>query len=527
MTVNVTGDTTIEPHETFVVNLSGAVGATIADGQGVGTITNDDSPALRINNVSKVEGNSGSSALTFTVNLTPASAGTVTVNYATANGSATAGSDYTATSGALTFSPGQTSKTISVLVRGDTSIEPNEGFVVNLSSASGATIADGQGVGTITNDDVLALRINDVKRGEGNSGSSTFVFTVFLPLASANPVTVNYATANGSATAGSDYIATSGALTFSPGQTSKTVSVTVPGDTTLEPNETFIVNLSGAVGATIVDGQGIGTILNDEGLLLRVTDASLAEGNSGTKAFIFTVTLTQAAKTTVTVDYATANGTATAGSDYAARSGTLTFGPGQASQTVVVNGFGDTVLEPNETFLLNLSNASEATIFDDQGIGTIFNDEGSVLRINDVSKAEGNSGTNTFIFTVTLSPASAGAVTVNYATANGSALAGSDYTAVPLMPLTFSAGQTSKTVVVNVTGDITSELNETFGVNLSGAVGATIFDGQGLGTILNDDAPSRLTTTLLPDEGPVITWPEWAYAHSGGLTGKSQKGCLW
>ena len=92
---------------------------------------------------------------------------------------------------------------------------------------------------------------------------------------------------------------------------------------------------------------------------------------------------------------------------------------------------------------------------------------------------------------MTLSPASAGAVTVNYATANGSALAGSDYTAVPLMPLTFSAGQTSKTVVVNVTGDITSELNETFVVNLSGAVGATIFDGQGLGTILNDDAPSR------------------------------------
>jgi subtilisin-like proprotein convertase family protein len=491
VTVNVTGDTTIEPHETFVVNLSGAVGATIADGQGVGTITNDDSPALRINNVSKVEGNSGSSALTFTVSLTPTSTGTVTVNYATANGSATAGSDYIATSGAMTFSPGQTSNTVTVEVVGDTAIEPTEAFLVNLSSASGATIADGQGVGTVTNDDIRTLRINDVKRGEGNSGSSTFVFTVSLTQAGAGTVTVNYATANGNATAGSDYTATSGALTFSPGQMSKTVTVNVTGDTVLEPNETFVMNLSGAVGATISDGQGIGTILNDEGLVLRVSDVSLGEGNSGTTAFIFTVSLTEAAKTTVTVDYATANGTATAGSDYAAKSGTLTFGPGQASQTVVVSGFGDRLLEPNETFTVNLSNASGATIFDDQGVGMILNDEGSVLRINDVSKAEGNSGTSTFIFTVTLSSASASPVTVNYATANGSALAGSDYMAVPLMPLTFSAGQTSKTVVVNVTGDTTSEPNETFVVNLSTATGATIFDGQGLGTILTDDTPSR------------------------------------
>jgi subtilisin-like proprotein convertase family protein len=195
-----------------------------------------------------------------------------------------------------------------------------------------------------------ALRINNVSKAEGNSGSSALTFTVSLVPTSASTVTVNYATANGSATAGSDYTGTSGALTFSPGQTSKTVSVPVLGDTNLEPNETFVMNLSGAVGATISDGQGIGTILNDEGLLLRVTDVGLAEGNSGAKAFIFTVNLTQGVKGTVTVDYATANGNATAGSDYTGTSGTLTFAPGQASQTVVVNVAGDTLLEPNEAF---------------------------------------------------------------------------------------------------------------------------------------------------------------------------------
>ncbi|NOT53587.1 MAG: hypothetical protein HOP18_03185, partial [Deltaproteobacteria bacterium] len=470
-------------------------GATIADAQGTGTITNDDVPvvlsALRINDASKVEGNSGSSALTFTVSLSPASVGTVTVNYATANGSATAGSDYTATSGALTFTAGQTSKTVTVNILGDTTIELNEGFLVNLSGASGATIADGQGVGTITNDDVRTLRINDVKRGEGNSGTSAFVFTASLSQASTALVTVNYATTNGSATAGGDYTATSGALTFNPGETIKTISVPVSGDTGIEQNETFLVNLSAPSGATLTDGQGVGTILNDDGFILRVTDVILAEGNSGAKAFIFTVSLTQGAKVFVTVDYATANGTATAGSDYAAKNGTLTFNPGQASQTVVVNVAGDTLLEPNEVFALNLSNASGATIFDDQAIGVILNDEGSVLSINDASQVEGNSGTSTVMFTVTLSPASALPVTVNYATANGSALAGSDYTAVPVMPLTFSAGQTSKTVVVNITGDTVIEPNETFTVNLSGATGVTVFDSQGIGTITNDDNNTR------------------------------------
>jgi hypothetical protein len=443
---------------------------------------------LRINDVSKAEGNAGTTAFTFTVTLSPASTGPVTVNYATANGTALAGSDYTAANGTLTFAPGQTSQTVTVNVTGNTTVEPNETFVVNLSGASGATIADGQGVGTILNDDGPVLRVNNVSKAEGNAGTTGFTFTVTLSPASASTVTVKYATANSSALAGSDYTATSGTLTFAPGQTSKIVTVNVLVNTTVEPNEAFAVNLSGASGATIADGQGVGTILNDDGPLLRISDVSKAEGHAGMTAFTFTVTLLPASTGPVTVKYATANGSALAGSDYAAVPATLlTFAPGQTSQTVTVSVFGGTTVESNETFVVNLSAASGATIFDSQGVGTILNDDGPVLRINDASKAEGHAGMTAFTFTVSLSPASTGTVTVKYATANGTALAGSDYTAVPATLLTFTPGQTSQTVPVNVTGNTSVEPNETFAVNLSGAVGATIFDGQGVGTILNDD----------------------------------------
>jgi hypothetical protein len=224
-------------------------------------------PTLSINNVSANEGNSGTTPFTFTVTLSAASASTVTVNFATADGTATAGSDYTATSGTLTFNPGVTTQTITVNVIGDTNVEPNETFLVNLSAPTNATIAVGQGTGTIINDDVAAtptLSINNVSANEGNSGTTPFTFTVTLSAASASTVTVTFATADGTATAGSDYTATSGTLTFAPGVTTQTITVSVIGDTNPEPNETFLVNLSGATNATIAVAQGIGTIVNDD-----------------------------------------------------------------------------------------------------------------------------------------------------------------------------------------------------------------------------------------------------------------------
>ena len=225
-----------------------------------------DSSVISINNVTVSEGNTGATNAVFTATLSPASNHTVTVNFSTADNTATAGSDYVTSSGILVFNPGETTKTITVLVNGDTVNEADETFFVNLSSPSNATIADGQGVGTIINDDALpSISINDVSAAEGNTATTNAVFTVTRSSPNGQTVTVHFSTADGTATAGTDYLASNGTLTFNPGETSKTIAIVVIGDTVIEGNESFFVNLTSATNATIADGQGIGTIVDDDG----------------------------------------------------------------------------------------------------------------------------------------------------------------------------------------------------------------------------------------------------------------------
>ena len=224
-------------------------------------------PSIAISDVSVVEGNSGTVNAVFTVSVVGTHSGNVSVNYVTANGTAVAGLDYTSGSGTLTFGPGESTKTFSVSVKGDTLHEYDEQFYVNLSGAVGGQITDSQGIGTIVDDDSPPqLKINDVSKNEGNRGNTSFVFTVSLSAPSGKSISVNYATANGTATtAGSDYFAANGTVFISPGQTTATFTILVRGDKTREANETFFVNLSGATNATISDSQGVGTINNDDG----------------------------------------------------------------------------------------------------------------------------------------------------------------------------------------------------------------------------------------------------------------------
>ncbi|MCC5091558.1 putative Ig domain-containing protein [Xanthomonas campestris] len=240
-------------------------------------------PTLSINDVSVNEGNAGTSNATFIVSLSqPAGAGGVSFDIATADGSATAGVDYVASSlTGQTIPAGSSSATFTVLVNGDTLSEPNETFFVNVSNVSGAGVSDAQGQGTIVNDDALpSLSINDVSINEGNSGTTMATFTVSLSAASGQTVSVNYASADGTATAGSDYVARSGTLTFAPGTTAQGVAITVNGDTAVEPNETFSVGLSGASNASIARATGAGTILNDD-VVVTVGPASLPAATAG------------------------------------------------------------------------------------------------------------------------------------------------------------------------------------------------------------------------------------------------------
>jgi len=509
VSVTINGDMTFEPDETFNVNLSNPTSAMIGDSLGVGTITNDDTqPVISIlSNVTHNEGNALTTDYDFTVNLSNASSQTVKVNWATADNTATtADSDYIGVpSTLLTFDPNTTTQHIHVLVNGDTKFEPlppDETFFVNLlNPINGTIVSGGQAFGTITNDDAQpGISISDVTHNEGDAGTTDYDFTVSLSNASSQTITVNAATADDTATtADSDYTSVSSPppLTFAPNTTTpQHFHVLVNGDTMFELNETFNVNLSGATAATIADSQGLGTITNDDVQpTISINDVAHSEGDPGTTDYDFTVSLSSASSQTITVNAATADSTATvADSDYTVVPSTqLTFAPPTTTQHLHVLVNGDTKFEPIESFFVNLTSPTNATIADNQGLGTINNDDAQpTISINDVSVNEGNAGTTSAGFTVSLSNASSQTITVNYATADGTATAGNDYVAAT-GTVTFTPGQTSQPLSVSVNGDLLNEADVTFKVNLSAATNATIADNQGLGTIVDDDAPILAT----------------------------------
>jgi chitinase len=491
--VDILGDSVAEADETFTVLLSSPVGATIADGSGTGTITNDDGagpvlPGLSVSDATRAEGNSGTGMLDFTVSLSKAAAGPVTVQYGTANGTASAGSDYTAKSGTLTFAAGETSKTVSVAVSGDTAVEANETLTLNLSGASGATIADGSGAGTITNDDVAApippsLSVSDATRAEGNSGTGMLDFTVSLSKAATGPVTVRYGTANGTASAGSDYTAKSGTLTF---------SVAVSGDAAVEANETLTLNLSRASGARIADRSGTGTITNDD---VAVPPSGTAVGykvsDNWGAGFIGNMQVAAGATAlkgwTVEFDAAfditniwNAQIVSHVGNHYVIKN--MSYNGTVGANQEASFGFQATPGSDGTAatgFTLNGMPSGSGTPAPAPALPS--------LSISDATRAEGDSGTAMLDFTVSLSKAAAGPVTVHYGTANDTASAGSDYTAKS-GTLTFAAGEQSKVIQVPLAGDKLAEGNEKFMVTLTDAQGAIIGRGTATATIKNDDA---------------------------------------
>ncbi len=425
----------------------------------------------------------------FAVNLSQPAINDVTVQYSTSNGTATSPEDYTAISPAqtLTIPHGSSSASLSVSVIGDSKYETTETFFVNLSNSTNATIADSQGTGTITNDDTVpSIIINNMNVAEGSSGTVNANFTVTLSAASGVETKVNYSTAPKTATAGSDYQTTSGILTIPPGNTTGTITIPVFGDAIDESNETFNVNLTSPLNATISDSQGQGTITNAKPAL-TINDVSLNEGNSGTTNAVFTVTSSFAYNVAVSATYTTVSVSAISPGDFTAVSGTVTLPAFATTATIPVPVVGDTLFEAGETFNVTLSGAVKCTISDSKGIATILNDDAAPsLSINDVTMAEGNSGSVDFVFTVSLSTASGAITKVKFATVKGTAIPPADYVTKSLT-LSIPAGSLSATVAVQVVGDTILEPNETFTGKLSSPTNGTIGDATGIATILNDD----------------------------------------
>jgi hypothetical protein len=338
---------------------------------------------------------------------------------------------------------------------------------------------------------------------EGNTGTVNAVFTVTLndaPSPAAN-VLVNYAVVDGSATlAGGDFLANTGTLTFTPGQTSKTIIVQVKGDRVGEDTEDFFVRLTDATNADITDDRGIGGIIDDEPRIW-FTGGSVTEGDSGTKPVLFTATLSAPSDAPVTVNYQTADSNPT---DYVPATGTLTIAPGQTTQTFTVLVNGDLIPEYTEYVYVNFTSATNALIIGSPGAaGAIIDtDPDPTISIANVTRAEGGPGTQTgFEFIVSLSMLSEKVVSVHFVTGGGTATSSGpnkDYNAESNFASIYP-GQIFGIASVYIIGDNRNESDETFFVNLSNPDAATIADNQAVGTILDDE--SRGKTWVGPASG--------------------------
>nr|MBC8184547.1 T9SS type A sorting domain-containing protein [candidate division KSB1 bacterium] len=482
--VPIIDDNTSEANETFSVDLSNASNATIADNQGIGTIIdNDEAPTITISDES-VNENVG--VINFTVSISAVSSLPISVDYQTSNGSAVAPGDYTATSGTLTIPAGSTNGTIVVYIVDDILDENNENFLVNLGNPVNATILDNQGNGIIIDNEAPpTVSISDETENE-DVGNMTF--TVSLSVVSGSTISVSYQTSNGTANASLDYTFKSGLLTIPAGSTSATITVPILEDGLAEPSETFKVNLSNAVNATIADYQGIGTIIdNDPQPTVSISDET---GNENAGNMTFTVSLSSVSAMNISVSYETANGTAIAPGDYISKTGSLTIPAGSTTGTISIPIVNDSMLEENENFFVNLLISVNATISDDQGVGTIVDNDGNpTITISDET---GQENIGNMSFTVTLSNASYMAVSVDYQTNESSAKTPADYT-TKTGTLTIPAGSTTGTIVIPIVDDAIDENSETFFIDLSNPVNATLADNQGVGTILDNDAPPSIS----------------------------------
>ncbi|MDB6151457.1 MAG: retention module-containing protein, partial [Chthoniobacter sp.] len=515
--VAVANDNLDEADETFRVVLSEpSANATLPAGTAAtATIQDDDaSPLLSIANVQALENVAGGKAQ-FTVTLSTISAQEVRVDYTTAPGSAAAGADqdFLSQTGTLVFAAGETSKTVSIDINPDAVPEPDETFSVNLTNPVNALLSDAQGVGTILNDE-SSLKIEPtVSIAEGNptgepaGAFKTLTFTVTRAGApTAENATVQFATAEGTARSSGprpDFVATSGTLTFTGAETEKTITVQVANDLNYENDEQFSVVLSNSVNAALltpVDATGTTTITNDDAVpTLTIEDVSANEANSGTTPLIFKAKLSAANEkdANVQVTVQTANGTAVAPADFTALSATtITFAPGEVEKSITVNVAGDPADESDETFELILSGLTAGATLGagaESATGTILdNDATPRLSISDLSYAENLSGDPTKVFTVTLSGASQNPVTVSYRTIAGTALAGTDFTAVANGLLTFAPGEISKTISIALVDDLLDEADEAFQVQLENPTNATLSDAFATGTIVDDDAAPAL-----------------------------------
>jgi len=314
--------------------------------------------------------------LSVKVSRTGDASGTASVDFATGDGTAIAGTDYTAASGTLTFAPGELSKNITIRSTNDALFEnANETLTLTLSNPTGAIITAGAMTITIQDDDfkpAIFVDTNTTRIPEGDSGNSNGAITIRLSNPTVQVVTFDYATSNRTATAGSDYVAASGSVTIPAGSSSVTINIPIIGDTTIEPDETFVLMLSNATNVNFVSNpEATVTIANDDATV-QFNNASYTI-NEGLGAVVVTVTRVGDTSKTATVLFSTGdtaglqsctvvNGKASERCDYATTVSRLQFGFGQTFKAITIPIVDDALVEGDETLTVNLSGPDGALL---------------------------------------------------------------------------------------------------------------------------------------------------------------------
>ena len=457
-------------------------------------------------------------SVTVTVTRTGGSDGAVAVNYATSNGTATSGSDYTSRSGTLNWGSGDSAnKTFTVPILNDSVDENNETVNLSLSNPTGGATLGSPSTAVLTITDSYvpqpgALQFSASTYSVNESGGSVTI-TVRRTGGSDGAVAVNYATSNGTATSGSDYTSRSGTLNWGGGDSAnKTFSVPILNDSVDENNETVNLSLSNPTGGATLGSPSTAVLTITDSYVpqpgaLQFSASTYSVNESGGSVTI-TVRRTGGSDGVVAVNYATSNGTATSGSDYSSTRGTLSWGNGDsANKTFSVPILDDSVDENNETVNLALSNPT--------GGATLGSPSTALLTIIDsyvpqpgalqfsASTYSGNENGGSVTITVRRTGGSDGVVAVNYATSNGTATSGSDYSSTRGTLSWGNGDSANKTFSVPILDDSVDENNETVNLALSNPTG-----GATLGS------PSTAVLTIIDDdeitEPPEIFEASWS-----------------
>ncbi|WP_187428407.1 hypothetical protein ROLI_038740 [Roseobacter fucihabitans] len=537
-----------EVDESVKVEIFNIQGAVLANGEPIttvmGVILDDDGTGQKrvafVNDVRLLEGDGGSKQAVFEVRLSEPAGEAITLSFQTRDGTAMAGSDYTATTGTVTFAAGQTIASVAVDVSGDTTIEGSEKFSLIVApiaaDADQLAVDFAGGVATILDDDASgsapSLTVTGGETVEGSSNNDTFItYTATLSEPALSAVSFTYRAISGTADVNADFDnGGTNTVTIAAGQTTAQFFVRTVAENTQEADESVQVDIFNVQGAEFANGEERiivqSVLLDDDGSGLKravlVQDTVIVEGDSGTKQAVFEIRLSNPSGEEIVFDFTTVEGTATSNADFRGLSGQVTFAAGQTVASVVVDVFGDTSSERMESFQLVLTTASPEIEGGQTGVAataTLLDDDTALGFAPEISLTagdivEGSSNNDTFlVFTVALSEASTSPVSFSYAALSGTAVVSDDFD-VNASTFTIPAGTTTGQIFVRTVADNTPEEDETVVLELSNPTGA-VFAGGGAtlsatGTILDDDTPAPVLGT------PRVTVAD-ASAPEGGV----------